>query len=189
MVFNEAFLERNDFHVLFWQSDADTDITGDYVKLDQHERCTFFVIKGGSEDVDDIAIEISQAKDASGTDVKALDVSRVWVKSGAFASTGAWTATELSTPDDCLAIGSSTSVTSINAAGSVTATRIVADVNTGAVVVAIDVRASSLDNANGFKYATVRIEGDNVNNACLMSAVALFNNAYYGQLVPVNPID
>lgn len=188
-MFNQCFLEKNDMHVLFWQSDADTDITGDYFKLDQHERATIFVVKAGTEDVDDIAIEISQASDASGTGVKALNVSRLWHKSGAFTSTGVWTPVELTTPDDCLGIGSSLSVTSINAAGSVTATRAVADVNTGALVMAIDVRAETLDTTNGFKYCTVRVEGDNVNNACLLSAFVLLNGAFYGQLTPVNPID
>lgn len=188
-MFNAAYLEKNDLHVLSFQADADTDLTGDYIKADQHERITLLVIKGGSEDADDLAIEITQAQDASGTGAKALNVQHVWTKSGAFASTGVWTHTELTTPDDCLGVGASLSVTSINALGSVTATRILADVNTGAFVVAIDVPTSLLDTNNGFKYLTVRIEGDNLNNACLVTILALLNNAYYGQFVPVNPID
>lgn len=188
-MFNAGFLEQNDFHVLFWQSDADTDITGDYISLDNHDSATIFVVKGGSEDVDDIAIEISQATSAAGAGVKALNVRNLWTKSGAFTTTGTWTNNKLTTPDDCLGIGSSLSVTSINALGSVTATRAVADVNTGALVLAIEVQASDLDVSGGFKYVTVRVEGDNVNNACLLSAFILLKDARFAPSIAISPID
>lgn len=188
-MFNSCFLERNDLHILFWQSDADSDITGDYISMDNYDAATFVVVKGGSEDVDDIAIELTQATSTSGGSAKALNTREIWTKSGAFTSTGTWTNNKLTTPDDCLGIGSSLSVTSINAAGSVTATRGVADVNTSALVFACDINAADLDVSGGFKYVTVRIEGDNVNNACLLSAFIILRGSRYPQTVAINPID
>lgn len=174
-----AFLEENDLHILAWQADADNDVTSDYVRADRGERITLYLIKGGSEDVDDLGIEILQSTDNAGADAKALDVRTCWHKVGAFTTAGTWTRVELSTPDNFLAFGAS-----VPTGG----TRVVADVNTTAFILAIDIPTTSLDTNNGFKYVNAFIEGDNVNNACLVSIVAQLNNAYFGQAVPLSPI-
>jgi len=179
-MFNAAYLEKNDLHVLSFQADANSDVTSDYIKADQHERITLWLIKAGTEDVVDLGIAVLQSTDNAGAGAKALDVRKVWHKVGAFATAGTWTPVELSTPDNFLAVGDAIPTG---------ATRVVADVGTTAFVLAIDIPTDTLDTTNGFKYVNAFIEGDNLNNACLVTILATLNNAYYGQLVPVNPID
>jgi Na+/H+ antiporter NhaD/arsenite permease-like protein len=67
-------------------------------------------------------------------------------------------------------------------------TRTVADVNTAALLLAVDIMATDLDVDGGFDWFTVFIEGDNVNNACLISAWAILYSGRFHQNVPLSAI-
>lgn len=163
------------------QGDADTDITGDYVSMRNYDTCTILVAKYGSEDVDTIGVQILQATDVSGTSEKAVSAKFPYrFKQGTLTSQTVWTAGQLTTADDILGVGSAAP------SGGTLVTTV--DVNTDAFLLAIDVRAADLDASNGFDCLTVKIEGDEVNNALLMSAWAILGNSRYPQKVPISAI-
>lgn len=180
--FNAAFLASGcDIIPLLNQSDADTDVTGDYVKLTNYQRCTILIAKYGTEDVDTLGFEIVQATAAAGTGVKAVTaLFPYWYKQGTLTSATVWTAGRLTTADNILGVGS---------AAPTGGTLVVAtDTNTDAFLLAIDVQATDLDMDGGFDWLTVRIEGDEVNNACLISAWAILHEGNYTGNVPLTAI-
>lgn len=178
---NGSFFESGfDMIPLLNQVDADTDVTGDWIKLTNYQRVMFFVAKYGSEDVDTLGFQIVQATDATGTGVKGVNVSRYWTKQGTLTSQGLWTAGTLTTPDDIIGIGSAAPTGGTLIVGT--------DVDTNPAIVAVDLLATDLDVNNGFDWVTLRIEGDEVNNAALVSAWAILMGARFGQLVPTNVI-
>lgn len=179
---NQTFFEQGfDIHPLFHQQDGDTDITGDYISLRDYPRAYILVRKGGSEDVDTGSVQILQALNAAGDSAKGLTISRCWYKIGTMTAQGTWTAVSVGSgvPDDIVSFGS--------AAGT-GGTLISADVNTSPLWLLIEVLASDLDIANGFKFITAFIEGDEVNNACLYSADVILANGAYRQAIPLSPL-
>lgn len=179
---NAGFFEKGqDIIPLINQGDADTDITGDWVKMRDYDRCTFLIAKYGTEDVDTLGFQVVQATDASGSGVKGVTAKYVYyTKQGTLTSQTVWTRGQLSTADDILGIGSSapsggTLVTSV-------------DVNTDACLLAIELEASMLDVDGGFDWVTIRIEGDEVNNSVLISAWAILHGGAYPQATPLSAI-
>ncbi len=186
MQFNRTFLEGGDIHPLFWEQDANTDITGDWISFRDYERAYVLMHKAGTEDVDDLGLQIIQGTDSSGTSGKAVLVSRCWYKTGTMTGQGLWTAVAL-TPSDFLAFGATASSGGVTYASTVN-TRIVADVNTNAVSILVEILKTDLDQANGFKFFTAHLEGDNVNNSCLISGQVILQNCNYAGAIPPNPL-
>lgn len=179
--FNASFFEAgNDIIPVLNQVDADTDVDGDWIKMAHYDRVLFVIAKYGTEDVDTLGFQFVQATDASGTSAKGVNVSRYWYKQGTLTSQTTWTQGVLSTPDDIVGVGSSAPT-----GGSLI---VATDTNTSAVVVAVDILASDLDVSNGFDWVTIRIEGDELNNACLVSAWAILSGSRYAQTVPLSAI-
>ena len=163
------------------QGDADTDITGDWVSLKNYDRCTLLIAKYGSEDVDTLGFQVYQATANDGTSAKGVSAKFPYrYKQGTLTSQTVWTYGQLSTADDILGVGS---------AAPTGGTLVVAtDTNTDAFLLAIDVLASDLDVDGGFDWLTVNIEGDEVNNAVLISAWAILGNSRFPQKVPLSAI-
>lgn len=175
------FGKGNDLHPLVWQADANSDVTMDYVSLKNYDRCLLVFTKLGSEDVDDLGVEIKQATDTNGTGLKALAVSRVWYKTGTMTSQGTWTEVSVGsgTADDFISFG---------AAVPTGATRVVADVNTNPLLLAVEVKAEDLDSNGGFTAVTATIAGANVDNAVLVSCIAILCDSAYPRSVPSSPL-
>jgi len=182
--FNRSFFEAGyDIVNLFHESDGNTDITGDWVKLRDYDRVGLLFVKGGAEDVDDLSFQLLQAKTAAGGNSKALNGfygARGWYKKGTWTSQNTWTAiTEITTADDQVAVGSAVP------SG---ATRIVADVNTDALQVFIEFETAALDADNDFDWFTVFVEGDNADNAVLLSCWAILMGNRFPQAIPLTSI-
>lgn len=182
--FNRSFFERGqDVIPLFLQSDANTDITGDWVKARDYTRIGILLVKGGSEDVDDLGLQLLQGTDASGSGSKALSIpagSLIAYKTGTLTSQNTWTqVTPPSSAIDGAAFGSSVP------SGF---TRVVADVNTNALLLYAEFEVTALDINNGFDWFTVFFEGDNVDNTCLLSAWAILMGGAFPQAIPLSAI-
>jgi len=190
MQLNRSFLNGNDIHPLFWEQDANTDITGDWISMRDYEMAYVLMHKAGTEDVDDLGLQILQATSAAGGSAKAMAVTRCWYKTGAMTGQGTWTKVDFSTAADFLGFG--TALGAADAGGATYATtaeaRVVADVNTDAVSILVEIRKSDFDQANGFKFFTAHIEGDNVNNTCLVSAQAIMHQCNFAGAIPPNPL-
>ena len=180
--FNRDFFERGqDIIPLINQGDADTDITGDWVKMRDYDRATILVAKYGTEDVDTIGVQVLQATDATGTGVKAVSALFPYrTKQGTLTSQTVWTYGRLTTADDILGVGSAapTGGTLITAV----------DVNTDAFLLAIEVQRDDMDVDGGFDWLTIKIEGDETNNALLMSAWLILMGGRFAQQVPLSAI-
>lgn len=184
-MFNRSLFESGyDIHPLFFEQDGNTDITGDWIKFRNYERAYVLLIKAGSEDVDTGSIAFLQATDNAAAGSKALNCRRCWYKTGTMTGQGTWTEVIVGdatppVPDDSLAFGSSVT------AGS---TRVVADVNTDPLYLLCELLAEDMDNDGGFDFFTAFIEGDEVNNTVLYSALAILANGSYPQRVPLTPL-
>lgn len=175
------FDQGQDIITLIEQADVNTDVTGDWVSMKNYQTCTLLVLKLGSEDVDTLGFQVYQATDNSGTSAKAVSALFTYrYKQGTMTSQTVWTHGQLSTADDILGVG----VTAPTGGTLVVAT----DTNTDAVILAIDVTADMLDVDNGFDWLTVNVEGDEVNNSCLITAIALLGGSRYTQRVPLSAI-
>jgi hypothetical protein len=179
--FNRSFFEMGcDYINLAHETDADTDFDSDWFKMTNYNRALVIIKKLGSEDVDTLGFQFLQGKTAAGGDAKALNVSRYYTKQGTMTSQGTWTKGTLSTPDDIVGIGS--------AAPSGGSLVVSVDVNTDPVILAVDILASDLDVDNGFDWVAVRVEGDEVNNACKVSIDVIPYAGEYPQAVPLSAI-
>ena len=183
MYHNLGLFERGcDIIPLANQADANTDITGDWVKLTNYNRIGILLAKYGSEDVDDLGLQFLQGTDATGAGSKALSLPAnrpIWYKTGTLTSQNVWTATSLAAAADGLAFGSSVPTGF---------TRTVADVNTSALLLYTELLATDLDADNRFDWMTAFIEGDNVDNSCLVSIWAILMGGAYPQLTPLTAI-
>lgn len=181
-MFNDTFFGRGcDIIPLVNQGDADTDITGDWVKLTNYARCLLLIAKYGSEDVDTFGVQVVQATDASGTSAKGVSaLFPYWYKQGTLTSQTVWTAGRLTSADDILGVGSAAPT----GGTLVTAT----DTNTSPFLLAIDVQATDLDADNGFDWLSVTLEGDESNNALLISAWAILYDGRFPQTTPLSAI-
>lgn len=186
-IFNGGFFEAGcDIIPLANQADANTDITGDWIKLRDYTRVGILLAKYGSEDVDDLGLQFLQGTSAAGGNSKALSLPAnrpIWYKTGTLTSQNVWTKTSLSADADGLAFGSSVPTGF---------TRTVADVNTSALLLYTELLSTDLDvqpsDSTPFNWMTCFIEGDNVDNSCLVSVWAILMGSGYPQIVPLTSI-
>ncbi len=185
MQFNRSFFEGGDVHPLFWESDANSDITGDWISMRDYIRAVFLLYKAGSEDVDTIGIQILQATSNAGAGAKVLmTTQKARYKTGTMTADAQGVWTNVVGPADFWGIGSALSGGVTYA--STTNVRLVADVDTNPVLVAIEVLTTDIDAQNGFKYVTAHIEGDNVDNACKFSGLVILHQSNLAGAVPAN---
>ena len=179
MIANKSFFEAGfDIIPLVNQADANSDVTGDWIKLTNYSRALVVLAKYGTEDVDDLGLQFLQAQTDGGSS-KALTASRYWYKTGVLTSQATWTAGVHTTPADGLAFGSAVPTGF---------TRTVADVDTAALLLAVDIMATDLDIDGGYDWFTIFIEGDNANNAVLVSAWAILQGGRFPQTTPLSAI-
>lgn len=182
MPHNGGFFESGmDIIPLINQGDGNTDVTGDWVKMRDYTRATLLIAKYGTEDVDTLGFQVLQATDSSGTSAKGVSAKYVYYyKQGTLTSATVWTRGQLSTADDILGIGS---------AAPTGGTLVVStDTNTDAALLAVEIEADFLDADNGFDWLTVKVEGDEVDNAVLVSAWLILHGGKYKQAVPLSAI-
>lgn len=178
---NGSFFERGmDFVNMINETSADADFTTDWVKLTHYERALVVIKKLGATDVDTLGFQFMQALTAAGGSSKALNVSRYWTKVGVQTTTNLWTAGTLATPDDIVGIGSAAPTGGTLIVGT--------DVDTTACIVAIDILATDLDVDGGFDWIAVTVEGDEINEAALISIDVILMGARFAQLVPLTAI-
>lgn len=171
---------------LFHQTDANgTTVTGDWIKLAHYARVGILLVKGGAEDVDDEGLQFLQGTSAAGANSKALSLPAnrpIWYKTGTLTSQTVWTKTSSSSDVDGIAFGSSVPTGF---------TRIIADVNTSALLLYTELLSTDLDvepsDGTPFSWMTCFI-ANNVNNALLLSAWAILMGGGYPQIVPLSSI-
>lgn len=180
-MFNASFFEQGfDIINIHNQADANTDVDGDWVNLSKYERVLWLITKFGTEDVDTLGFQIVQATSNAGTAKGVSGLYRYWYKQGTLTSQTVWTAGALTTADDILGVGSAAPT-----GGSLV---VATDTNTDAFVLAIDMPVDWLDVDGGYDWATIRIEGDEVDNACLITAQAILMGSRFPQKVPLSAI-
>lgn len=178
---NSSFFERGcDFVNMINETSADADFTTDWIKLTNYSRALVIIKKLGATDVDTLGFQFMQALTAAGGSSKALNVSRYWTKVGVQTTTNLWTAGTLTTPDDIVGIGSAAPTGGTLIVGT--------DVDTGACIVAIDILATDLDVNGGFDWIAVTVEGDEINEAALISVDAILMDGRFGGQVPLTAI-
>lgn len=150
--------------------DVNTDIVGDWINLENADRAYLVLMKPAGTAGDDLSIRLQQALTAVGGSAKALTFTKLWHKIGVQSAVGQWTAVTLATATDDL------DLVSVNgadlAADDVAATFIV------------EVRASSLDVNNLFKFINVLYEGDDVGNATVITSFWILAGTKYPQAIP-----
>ncbi len=170
-----------DLITLIEQGDANTDITGDWVSMRNYDNCTLVIMKLGSEDVDTLGFQVYQATTNAAGSAKGVSAKFPYrYKQGTMTGQGTWTYGQLTTADDILGVG-----TSAPSGGTLIVST---DTNTDAFILCIDVQASMMDRDNEFDWLTVQVEGDEVNNSCLITALALLGGSRYPQRVPISPL-
>jgi hypothetical protein len=158
-----------------------TTVTGDWIKLTNYNRVGILLCKFGSEDVDDTGLQFLQATDAAGSSSKALSLPAnraIHYKTGTLTAQTVWTKTSLSADADGLAFGSSVP------SGF---TRTIADVNTSPLMLYTELKAEDLDANNGFDWMTAYF-GNNVNNACVVTVLAILMGGTYSGATPLSAI-
>ena len=157
-------------------SDANSDLTGDWVSLKHYDGCLVYLKKPAGSAGDDLSIRLQQATAVDGTGAKALNFNHIYHKIGATALTGVGTFTkvELTSETDDL------DLVSVNGVDLAT------DANEAQIVV--NVRASDLDVDGGFDCINLLIEGDDIGNALTISADYILYNCRYPQPVPPSAI-
>lgn len=182
-LFNCGFFESGcDIIPLINQGDGNAAaLTGDWVKLANYARVGILLAKYGSEDVDDSSLQFLQGTTAAGGGSKALSLPAnrpIWYKTGTLTSQTVWTKTSVTAAVDGIAFGSSVP------SGS---TRVIADVNTSALLLYTELLATDLDVDAGFDWVTAYL-GNNANNALLFSAWAILQGGRFPQVVPLSAI-
>lgn len=157
-------------------SDANADLTGDWVSLKGYAGCLVYLKKPVGTAGDDLSIRLQQATAVAGTGAKALNFNHIYHKIGATALTGvgSFTKVELTTATDDL------DLVSVNGVDLLT------DINETQIVV--NVRSSDLDVDNGFDCINLIIEGDDIANALIISADYILYGARYPQASPQSAI-
>lgn len=158
--------------------DANSDVTGDRINLKNYERAYYMLIKPAGTAGDDLSIQLQQHDAASSGNSKALAFSKLWYKKAAsanvFTVVPTWTAVELTSATDDL------DLVSVNGADLATDT-------VGAVVV-VEVRADSLDGANGYTFVSALHEGDDISNALVINGHWLLLGNRYPQAIPLTAL-
>ena len=158
-------------------SDANSDLTGDWINLENYDRALLALLKPAGTAGDDLSIHLQQATAAAGTGAKDLEFSKLWYKKAStndFSAVAVWTAVELTTATADLDLAS------------VNSTDLALD--TSGAWVLVEVRASSLDAGNGFKFVNNIIEGDDIANALLVYSFWLLQGCHYPSALPASAL-
>lgn len=160
------------------QGDANSDLAGDFINLENVGRAYLKLVKPAGTGGDDLSIHLQQATVAAGSDAKDLIFSKLWYKKAAsandFSAVPQWTAVELTTPVADLDLAS------VNGVDLATDT-------VGAVIL-VEVRPESLDVNGGFKFVNNIIEGDDIGNALLINQEWLLKDCSYPQAIPLSAL-
>ncbi len=180
---NRSFFEAGcDIIPLLNQADGNgVALTGDWIKLTHYNRVGILLAKYGSEDVDDSSLQFLQGTDATGAGSKALVLPAnraIHYKTGTLTSQNVWTKTSVAADVDGIAFGASVPTGS---------TRVIADVNTAALLLYTELKAEDLDANNSFDWITCTL-ANNVNNSVLYSAWALLMGSSYSGAIPLTAI-
>ncbi|RWF66853.1 hypothetical protein [Mesorhizobium sp.] len=168
-MFNKHFVEEHQVVLLFKPVAMNAAAnSGDWVSMKNYSRCTIIFIKAVGTAGDDPTLSFKQATDVSGTNVKALGVTRIDKKQAA---------------TDLTAVGTFTKSTSDSAASNDTfnttnGTWTNSDLAEQAAIVIADIKAEDLDVANGFDCVTMNI-ADVGTNAQLGTAIAILREPRY----------
>lgn len=173
MSLNTRLLESIDLVTAFSPADVNTDADGDYISLKNYDGCLVVVQKAAGTAGDDISLKLDQATAVAGTSTKALNFTTLYAKVGTQTAVSTFTKYTFTATDDLDTV-------------SVGGTDLEAD--SVAALFVIDVRASDLDVSNGFDCFRLTIEGDDLGNSCLASALYIPYGARYPQATPVTAI-
>ena len=173
MIFNKSFFEAGfDFVPDIINGDANSDLTGDWISMKNHDRAYLVLIKPAGSAGDDLSIALQQATDNAASGAKALTFTRWWYKKGTMSSQGTWTAVVESTATSDLDLGTPTDYA----------------MDTVAAVILVEVLAESLDRDGGFDHINVIYEGDDVGNALLINSHWILQGSRFPQAVPLSPL-
>lgn len=151
-----------------------SDLTGDRVNLKNWERAYLVFQKKSGSAGDDPSIYLKQHDAASSGNSKDLTFTKLWYKKGTLTSVGTWTAVVLDTATADLDL---VSVNGVDLATDVADT-----------VVVVEVRADSLDGANGYTFVNVTYaEGDITTAVSISSHWVLMGNRY-AQALPLTSL-
>lgn len=156
-------------------SDANSDITGDWINLENYERAYLLLIKPAGTAGDDLSIVINQATTNSGGSSKALTFYKLWYKVGTMTAQNTWTYVDLGS-------SGSSDLDLVSVGG----TDIASDSN--AAVVMVEVMADSLDVNAGFKFVQSSYEGDDIGNALLINSHWILCGSAYPRNVPLTAL-
>jgi hypothetical protein len=166
---NVHFVEKNQVVLGFKPVAMNTAANnGDYVSMKGYGRCAVIFIKAVGTAGDDPTMSFKQAKDVSGTSVKALGVTRIDKKQAATDLTATGTFTK-STSD---------SPASNDTFNTTLGTWTNSDLAEQAAIVIADIKAEDLDVANDFDCITCNI-GDVGTNAQLGTLIFVLHEPRY----------
>jgi hypothetical protein len=172
-VYNKDIFEAGfDFVPDALNQDANSDVTGDWINLENYDRAYLLMLKPAGTAGDDLSIALQQSTLATGGDAKALTFSRWWYKKGTLSSQGTWTAVVESTATSDLDLGTPTDYA----------------MDTVAAVVLVEVRADSLDINGGFKFINAIWEGDDIGNALVINSHWILMGSRFPQAIPLSPL-
>lgn len=137
--------------------DANSDVTGDWINVENCERAYLLLIKPAGTAGDDLSIVINQATTAAGGSSKAVTFYRLWHKVGTMTAVGQWTKVELASGSSDLDLVS------------VDGTDIASDSSAAVVVVEVIIE-QHVDCNGGFKFLQATYEGDDIGNALLINS-------------------
>lgn len=152
--------------------DANADLTGDRICVRNYERAYAVLMKPAGSAGDDLSLQLNQATAASSGSTKALTFNRWWYKIGTMTSQDTWTAVEEATATADLDLQ--------------TPTDYLSDVS--ASVIVVEVRADSLDLANGYSFVYWFNDGTDIGNALVLSLFWILKGNRYAQKIPLTAL-
>lgn len=157
-------------------TDANNNISGDWIALRNYERAYLLLTKPAGTAGDDLKVTINQATNNSGGSSKVAAVmQRIWYKVGTMTSQNTWTAVDLgASPVSALDFVS------------VNGTDIVSDTNPA--VVLIEVMADALDTNNGFCFVQAAWDGTEIGNALLINSHWILTGNAYPRSIPLTAL-
>jgi len=194
-LFNGRFLESCGIVLgsALVNGDANSDITGDRIRLDGYDGCAVVVLKPAGTAGDDLSFDFDQHDAATSGNSKALTaVHDLWFNLGAttLAAAQGWVYATV-TPTDAIVtdvlvgglVKFSSNATYVPGAALVD---IVSDTNDAIIV--FDIKASDLDGGNGYRWFSMNSAGAAIGNALLINVLYIPYASKYGGLLPPNII-
>lgn len=187
-LFNGLFLEACTIQPAWVNSDANSDITGDRIRLDDCDGVAIVIVKPAGTAGDDLTVDLDQHDAASSGNSKALSVQRFAYNLGGTGMDAAagWVYAELDTASDTIDFGSLAATVRASQNSNVAVGAALTDLTTdsNAAVIVIDVKAGTLDANNGYKWLSINSEGDAIGNALTTNCLYIPYGRKYGGLAP-----